>query len=116
MIRMHETSIAKNLLNIILSKANENKARKITRITVRLGEFSGINQDSLKFAFNNMTKDTIAKDSVIIIKQIPLLGSCRKCQKKFKINKTEFKCPNCGSLDLDIISGEDIYIDNIEIE
>jgi len=113
---MHETSIAKNLLDIILEKANECKASKITAITVKLGEFSGINQESLKFAFNNITLETIAKDASITIDQLPLLGKCRKCGQKFEIESIEFKCPNCGSLELDIISGEEIYVENIEIE
>jgi len=113
---MHETSIAKNLLKIVLNKAEECNAKKITKITVQLGEFSGINKDSLKFAFRNITQETIANNSAINIHQLPLLGKCRQCKKEFSINKEEFKCPKCGSVKIDIISGEDIYIDNIEIE
>ncbi|MEA2022103.1 MAG: hydrogenase maturation nickel metallochaperone HypA [Candidatus Caldatribacteriota bacterium] len=113
---MHETSIAKNLLEIILNKARECKATRITKITLKLGEFAGINQDSLKFAFKNITRETIAKGAILEIIQLPLLGKCRKCEEEFKINKEEFKCPKCGSLELDIISGEDLYVNNIEIE
>ena len=113
---MHETSIAKNLLEIILEKAKECNANRITKINLKLGEFSGINEHSLKFAFENIIQRTIAKDSTLNINKIPLLGKCRKCEQEFEINKTDFSCPNCGSLKLDIISGEDIYIDNIEIE
>jgi len=51
---MHEISIAKNLLEIILEKAKECNANRITKINLKLGEFSGINEYSLKFAFENI--------------------------------------------------------------
>ena len=113
---MHETSIAQNLLDIILEKAKECNAKRITKITLKLGEFAGINQDSLKFAFENLTQKTIVEGVIVNIVSLPLLGKCRKCEKEFTINKVEFKCPKCGSLQLDIVSGEDLYVDNIEIE
>jgi len=113
---MHETSIAQNLLSIILEKAKECNAKRITKVTLKIGEFAGINQESLKFAFKNLTQKSIVERAIVEIIPLPLLGKCRKCEKEFTINREEFKCPKCGCLELDIISGEDLYIDNIEIE
>jgi len=113
---MHEASIAQNLLEIILSKAKECKASRIILIKLKIGEFAGINKDSLKFAFKNFCRNTIAEEAVLKMVPIPLLGKCRNCNETFKIKKDEFKCLKCGSLKVDIISGEDLYVENIEIE
>jgi len=113
---MHEASIAQNLLGIILSKAKECNAKKITKITLKLGEFTGINQESLTFAFKNITQETIAKNAILDIVPSALMGKCRKCNEEFEINKIEFKCPKCNSILIDIVSGEDLFVDNIEIE
>jgi len=113
---MHEGSIAKNLLAIAIEKAKECKANTITLIRVKVGEFAGVNQAALKFAFDNFSQGTMAEKASLKITSSPLLGKCRKCNEVFKIKKEIFKCSKCDSLDIDIISGEDLYIEDIEIE
>ena len=113
---MHEGSIAQNLLAIALEKAKEYKASTITLIRVKVGEFSGVNQAALEFAFDNFSQGTIAEKASLKIILSPLLGKCRKCNEVFKIKKVNFKCLKCHSLEIDIISGEDLYIEDIEIE
>ena len=113
---MHEGSIAKNLLAIAIEKAKEHKANTITLIRVKVGEFAGVNQSALEFAFNNFSQGTMAEKAALEIISSPLLGKCRKCNKVFKIKKDIFKCSKCDSLEIDIISGEDLYIEDIEIE
>ncbi|MBE3091270.1 MAG: hydrogenase maturation nickel metallochaperone HypA [Candidatus Atribacteria bacterium] len=113
---MHEGSIAQNLLTIALEKAKEYKANTITLIRVKIGEFTGVNQAALEFAFNNFSQGTIAEEASLKIILSPLLGKCRECNKIFEIKKDHFICSKCQSLEIDIISGEDLYIEDIEIE
>ena len=113
---MHEGSIAQNLLAIAIEKAKECKANTITLIRVKVGEFTGVNQSALEFAFDNFSQGTIAEKASLKIIRSPLLGKCRKCNEIFKIKKDIFKCSKCHSPEIDIISGEDLYIEDIEIE
>ena len=113
---MHEGSIVQNLLAIAIEKAKECKANRITLIRIKVGEFSGVNQSALEFAFDNFRQGTIAEKASLKIVSSPLLGKCRKCNEVHKIEKDNFKCSKCHSLEIDIISGEDLYIEDIEIE
>ena len=113
---MHESSIAQNLLAIALEKAKEYKASTITLIRIKVGEFAGVNKAALEFAFDNFSQGTIAEKASLKIISSPLLGKCRKCNEVFEIKKNNFKCLKCDSLEIDIISGEDLYIEDIEIE
>jgi len=113
---MHEGSIAQNLLAIAIEKAKEHKANTITLIRVKVGEFTGVNQSALEFAFNNFSQGTMAEKASLKIISSPLLGKCRKCNEVFEIKKDNFKCTKCNSPEIDIISGEDLYIEDIEIE
>jgi len=113
---MHEASIAQNLLEIALGKARDHKAKKITLIRVKVGEFAGVNQAALEFAFNNFSQGTIAEKASLQIISSPLLGQCRKCNEIFEIKKDKFKCSKCDSLEIEIVSGQDLYIQDIEIE
>ncbi len=113
---MHEGSIAQNLLAIAIERATEYKATSITLINVKVGEFAGVNQSALEFAFENFSQGTIAEKASLKITPSPLLGKCRKCNEVFKIKKDNFKCWKCHCLEIDIISGEDLYIEDIEIK
>lgn len=113
---MHEASIAQNLLEIALDKARDHKAKKITVIRVKVGEFAGVSKAALEFAFESFSQGTIAKGAILKILDISLQGQCRKCNEIFDIKKDEFKCLKCNSSEIDIISGQDLYIQDIEIE
>ena len=113
---MHEASIAQNLLEIALEKAKDHNAKKITFIRIKVGEFAGVNNVSLEFAFKNFCKETIAEGASLKILNTPLKGQCKKCKLVFNIKKDKFKCLKCNSLEIEIISGYDLYIQDIEIE
>lgn len=113
---MHEGSIAQNLLNIALEKAKEHKAKVITMIRVKIGEFSGVNPAALEFAFDHFRQGTIAEKASLKILSSPLLGKCRMCNKIFEIKKENFSCSQCHSPEIDIISGEDLFIEEMKIE
>ena len=66
---MHELSIAEELLNIITEKARQVGIEKISRITLRIGEFSGVLPDALVFAFEMLSKDTMSQDACIEIEE-----------------------------------------------
>jgi len=113
---MHEGSIAQNLLAIALEKAKEYKASTISHIRIKVGEFAGVNQVALEFAFNNFSQGTIAEKASLQIISSPLLGQCLKCNEIFEIKKDKFKCLKCNSLEIEIVSGQDLYIQDIEVE
>ena len=55
------------------------------------------------------------KEAVVEIMHSPLQGKCRDCRKEFTLNKNEFKCPDCNSQFIEIISGDELFIRDIEV-
>jgi len=113
---MHEVSLAQNLLQIVLDKAEEYKAKKVTRIRIKVGKFAGVNSAALRFAFQQLSKKTIAQEASFQILSSSLLAKCRNCQKRFKVQQEYFACPKCNSQDLEIISGQELFVQDIEVE
>jgi len=113
---MHERSVAKNLLSIVLEKANiAVKQKEVELIRIVMGDFTMINEELLVSAFYQLSKSTVAKKAKIEITHSPLKGKCRDCQKEFNLNKEYFKCPNCGSNAIQIISGDELFIQDIQL-
>ena len=68
---MHEFSIMEKLFKIIEQNAKQNRLVTINKIYLTIGELCQINADYLKFAFNEIAKDTIAIDAELLIETIP---------------------------------------------
>jgi len=113
---MHERSIAKNLLSIVLEKANiSGKQKKVELIRVVIGEFTMIHDELLVAAFCQFSQSTMAEGARIEVTHSPLKGKCQDCRKEFNLNKEAFRCPYCGCQSIQIISGDECFIKDIEI-
>lgn len=62
---MHEHSLMNNLMNKILSLANDGKATKVTKVSVKLGALSHMSPEHFKEHFDISAKGTIAENAII---------------------------------------------------
>lgn len=111
---MHEVSIIQNVVSIVCKKASENNLEKINKVSLKTGELSGVCEDSLKFAFNAVSKDTIACGAELIIEKVEATGKCNSCNISFKIDHFNKLCPKCKKFCDNVLSGYELYINTIE--
>jgi hydrogenase nickel incorporation protein HypA/HybF len=116
--RMHEVSIALGMIDELEKIARENRATKILRVNLKIGRLSGIVTDSLMFAFEAMKHEhPLLSSAKIVIAEIPLVYKCNECNQTFDTENIYFPaCPRCVSYNLNIISGEEQHIENVEVE
>ncbi len=113
---MHELSIVQNILEIAESEARKNNATKIIKVWLKIGEMSGVVADSITFCFETLKSNTIARDAELLIDHIPLAGNCKNCGNNFQISNYIFKCNTCNNTDIEIISGRELFVDELEVE
>ena len=113
---MHELSIVQNILEIAESEARKNNAAKIIKIGLKIGEMSGVVIDSINFCFEALKSNTIARDAELLIDHVPLTGRCKNCGNNFQISNYIFKCNTCNNTDIEIISGRELFVDELEVE
>ena len=113
---MHELSVAQSILKIAGARAEEAGARKITRIALDIGELTCINSDNLTFVFDVLKKDTLASDSELVIRRIPLEAKCESCNRTFAVVEYRFSCDTCGSKKVNIVQGNETNLVSLEVE
>lgn len=113
---MHEHHIVESVVNQILDKARASGAKKITGVTLILGELSGLQEESIRVYFDNLSKDNMLEGANLIIKPVKSKLKCNVCGTIFEHEKSNFSCPKCSGLGVLTNSGKEFYIDNIEIE
>ena len=113
---MHELSITENIFSITLEKAEQADAVKVSKVNLVIGELAGVVGECVDFYFKILSKDTIASDAELSIRNIPAGLKCRDCGTEYTPSPEVWKCPKCGGNNNDIVSGRDLYIESIEVE
>ena len=113
---MHEVSICESILDILKDEAKKNGASKVTAVRLRIGELSGVVEDALRFAFEVVTKGSIAEGASLVIEEVPLTARCRSCGKEFHIVGYAFSCKHCDSPEIEVVSGREMQIEDIDLE
>jgi hydrogenase nickel incorporation protein HypA/HybF len=114
---MHELSVARNMISAIERNLAGKPEMKIKKIFIKVGEFSGVVPDTLRFAFQAAKADTVLEDSFLDIETVPFRARCRTCEKEFTMGEQFcYMCPFCASRDVEIIAGKELFIDSLEAE
>ena len=113
---MHEISIAQSLMDVVFETANNNWAKKVNKVFVKIGRLQAVETSSLIFAFDAMKEGTMAEDGELIVDEIPLVGKCVDCDNENTFEQIFMQCPQCGSSAVKILSGEELQITEIEVD
>ena len=113
---MHEVSLMKNLLAVVEKAAEREGSDHVDVIHLRLGEMSGVNIDSLTFAFEVLSEGTVAEKGRLEFERIPLVIRCNDCNYDSQPETLVFRCPKCESTKMELISGREMEIDYILVD
>jgi len=109
---MHELAITENILDIAQKHA---KGQRITDLHLVIGQMSSIVDDSVQFYWDTISQGTSAEGANLHFRRIPTEFKCRDCEVRYTPIKDDYACPNCGSLRLIIVAGEEFYLESIEV-
>ena len=110
---MHELSITQNLLDLTLRHAAH--SRRVTDLTLVIGELSSVVDDSVQFYWDIISKDTIAQGATLHFERLPAMLRCHACGCEFRLNEY-FACPGCNSQQVSVSGGDEFYLYSIEVE
>jgi hydrogenase nickel incorporation protein HypA/HybF len=113
---MHELAVTQSILEIALRHADNQKAKRITDLFIVMGEWSSTVDDSIQFYWDMISDGTIAKGAVLHFARNPVVIMCIDCGNTYTPNSRELLCPNCSSTRIKVKTGEEFYLEAIEIE
>ncbi len=114
---MHELSIVYGMISGVAEAAQQNHARQVKTVTLRLGALAGVVEDALLFSYDLATKGTMLEGSKLVVHRLPVIIHCPTCQADQELPGTQsFRCPACGTPSGDIRQGRELEIESMEIE
>lgn len=113
---MHELSVTENVLEIACKHAEKAQASRVTDIYLVIGRLSSIIDDSVEFYWNFISKDTLCQDAKLHFNRLPATMVCLDCDHQYILEDELIPCPNCGSSRIRVVSGDEFFLESIEIE
>lgn len=113
---MHEASIARDVIETVEDRiARGQLSGKVEAVCLRVGRLTAVVPDNLRFMFRVLSEGTALEGARLEIEHVPVRGRCRDCKAEFEISEVYFRCPGCGSAEVEILSGSELMLDAVEV-
>ena len=109
---MHELSIAEAIVAIAEEHA---QSRRVAKVEVKVGHLRQVVPSALTFAFELVAEGTVIEGAELEIEDVPARIVCRSCARESCVTEFPFVCGSCGSADVDVESGDELFVDALEL-
>ena len=109
---MHELSLAEAIAAIAEEHA---EGRRVAKVEVKIGHLRQVVPTALTFAFELVTQGTSIEGAELEIEDVPARVACRSCKADSQLVELPFACPSCGSVDVDVRAGDELFVEALEL-
>ena len=114
---MHEMGIILHLAKTLDEAAEREQIKKITRVTLEVGEVSGIVTDYFSDCWNYFRKKRpVLESAELELVTIPAVTYCSSCKRTYPTVQYGRTCPYCESGETWLLKGNECIIKEIEVE
>lgn len=89
--------------------------QRVATVRVEVGELTAVVPDALRFCFDVCARGTCMEGADLEIIEIPGQAVCRACGAAAAVGGAVLLCDLCGSADLDVTSGRELRLKNLEV-
>jgi hydrogenase nickel incorporation protein HypA/HybF len=111
---MHEYSLVMSLIDRAEQEAKQRNAKSIVRISLRVGDSSGVEAALLEQAFEIARAGTGCEKAELVVKSEPSRWTCPRCNNLLDPN-VSLRCLPCDSTG-ELTSGGELLLEQMEIE
>ncbi len=108
---MHELAITESVVEAVTGRLPD---ARITCVNLEIGALSGVVADSVRFCFDLVAEGTNVEGARLEISEPPGRCQCHICGTQFEANGLIALCP-CGSVEVTIVSGQELRITSVQV-
>ena len=114
---MHELVVVERLLELVLETAEQHGARTIRAAELAIGALSCVQEDSLRFGFEALSRDTAASGCALRVTRVPAAVACRDCGREAELaDALVLACPACHSREVALVRGRELQLTSIDVD
>ncbi len=101
-------------MRIIEQQAVRHGVSRVSKVNVKVGRLRAVEPQQLVACFEMFAEGTVADGAVLAIESMPVRARCKGCGTEFEVPDYRFECPACDGGDVDVIQGQELYIESFE--
>ena len=109
---MHEIGLCEGVLGVALDAA---AGEDVKRVRLRVGRLQGVVPAVFDQAWEMVSEGTSASGSRVELVDVPVEVRCRACGQDTEAAEGPFSCGQCGSPDVEIVSGDELVVEEVEL-
>src|SRR4051812_48329540 len=110
---MHELALADSIVRIACAHA---AGRRVAKVELKVGHLRQVVPSALEFSFALVAEGTEVEGAELAMEVVPAAGRCRPCGFEGPLPVLPLTCGACGSFDVEVLRGEELEVDALEIE
>ncbi|WP_332308506.1 hydrogenase maturation nickel metallochaperone HypA [Desulfocicer vacuolatum] len=88
---------------------------RVEQMNLRVGRLAAVVEDSLRFCFEIISKDTCLEGAKLVIETVPVKARCRRCHHEWEVEDVVFTCPSCERGEIEVLSGRELEVASLEL-
>ena len=113
---MHELAMVRGICGVINEQIKEHDVKRVVQVRLVVGELTGVEDTTMKLCFEMYVQATPLEGAELIIRRVPAKVRCRVCGNEYETKIPFSECAVCENKKMKIISGNELYIDSLEVE
>jgi hydrogenase nickel incorporation protein HypA/HybF len=113
---LHEAAIAAGILDAVTGTLAGRTTGRLRAVRVRIGRLAGVVPDCLTFAWDVIREGTLADGVPLEIEAVSVRARCRSCEREYDVEDLSLLCPGCGGLDVEMLSGRELEVRELEVD
>jgi hydrogenase nickel incorporation protein HypA/HybF len=110
---VHELSLSRAIVKTVERYA---KGRRVTVVSLRVGSLRQVVPGTLEFSFELVARGTVCEGARLEQELVRASLRCNACAHEWTIEVPAFRCPECGTGDVAVVSGDELQVESIEVE
>ena len=112
---MHEMSIAESIVELVEAEARADGFTQLRAIRLRLGVLGHVAPEALRFCFEAVARGTVAEGARLEIEMIQAAGRCCGCGAHWPLQERFESCAGCGDFPMQMITGDEMRVAELEV-
>lgn len=112
---MHEMALTESIVQAIEAGAAEHGYARVSVVRIEVGPLAGVESEALRFCFDAVSRGTLAEGARFDILETEATAYCLQCEDIVTIQQRFDACPTCGSHQLQVQSGDELRIKDLEV-
>ncbi len=113
---MHEMALTEGIVEIVCEEALKEGVGHVRVVKLSVGVMAPVEPDALRFCFDAASRGTVAEGARLDIVRLPGEGWCLVCRKTVPLEERFGSCPECGTRQVQMTSGDELRVEELEVD